>query len=77
METINISLKKEDLSDEFQLININNYQEKYVRADPIFYYSKEQNKIDFSFDSLDWGDFLTARKLCDNFSIYFQDKKNR
>ena len=63
METIKISFKKEDLSDEFELININNYYEKYVRADPIFYYSKEQNKIDFSLDSLDWGDFFMARKL--------------
>lgn len=71
METIKISFKKEDLSDEFELININNYYEKYVRADPIFYYSKEQNKIDFSLDSLDWGNFFTARKLSDNFFIYF------
>ena len=47
METIKICLKK-DLPKEFELIKINKYLEKYVKADPMFYYPKEEKKIIFS-----------------------------
>ena len=49
VETIKICLKKEDMLDEFELINY-------------FYYSKEQNKIDFSLVSLDWGNFFYGKE---------------
>lgn len=58
VETIKMCLKKEDLPGNSELININKYLGKCVRADPIFYYSMEQNKIYFSLDSLDWGYFF-------------------
>ena len=37
--------KKEDLPREIKLIEINKYLKKHLRADPIFYYSKEENHI--------------------------------
>ena len=40
--------KKEDLPREFKLIEINKYVKKNLRADPIFYYSKEENHIKLS-----------------------------
>ena len=40
--------KKEDLPREFKLIEINKYLKKHLRADPIFYYSKEENHIKLS-----------------------------
>ena len=51
-DTIKLFLKKEDLPSEFKLIEINKYLEKYLKADPIFYYSKEENEIKLSTDSL-------------------------
>lgn len=47
-----------DLPKEFEIIKINKYLEKYLKADPIFYYSKEENRINLSIDWLDWGDFF-------------------
>ena len=56
--TTNVCLKKEDVPREFKLIKINKYLEKHIRADPIFYYSKEENQIKLSTESLDWGGFF-------------------
>ena len=56
--TIKVWLKKEDVLKEFKFIEINKYFEKHLRADPIFYYSKEENEIKLPIDSLDWGDFF-------------------
>ena len=53
-----LCLKKEDLPNGFKLVEINKYLEKYLEADSIFYYSKEENEIKLSVDSLDWGDFF-------------------
>ena len=57
-DTIKLCLKKADLPREFKLVAIDKYFEKHLRADPIFYYSKEDNEIKLSIDSLDWGDFF-------------------
>ena len=56
-DTIKICLKKEDLPKEFKLVEINKYLE-HLKADLIFYYSKEENEMKLSIDSLDWGDFF-------------------
>ena len=61
-DTIKVCLKKEDVLKEFKLIEINKYLEKHLRADPIFYYSKEENEIKLSIDSLDWGDFFNDKE---------------
>ena len=61
-DTIRICLEKEDVLTEFKLIEINKYLEKHLRADPIFYYSKEENEIKLSIDSLDWGDFFNDKE---------------
>ena len=50
LETIKICMKKEDSLNEFVLIGVNKYLERYIKADPIFLYSKEESKINFSID---------------------------
>ena len=57
-DTVKVCLKKEDVLKEFKLIEINKYLEKHLRTDPIFYYSKEENEVKLSIDSLDLGDFF-------------------
>ena len=42
-DTLNLFLKKEDLPREFKLVEIDKHFGKHIRADPIFYYSKEDN----------------------------------
>ena len=37
-DTIKLRLKKEDLPSEFKLVEINKCLEKYLKADPIFYF---------------------------------------
>ena len=56
-----ICLKKEDLPKEFKLVDINKYLE-HLKADLIFYYSKEENEMKLSIDSLDWGDFFVDKE---------------
>ena len=60
-DTIKICLKKEDLPKEFKLVEINKYLE-HLKADLIFYYSKEENEMKLSIDSLDWGDFFVDKE---------------
>ena len=60
-DTIKICLKKEDLPREFKLVELEKYLE-HLKADPIFYYSKEENEIKLSIGSLDWGDFFVDKK---------------
>ena len=57
-DTIKVCIKKEDVLREFKLIEMNKYLEKHLRADPIFYYSKEENEFKLSIDCLDWDDFF-------------------
>ena len=52
-DTIKVCLKKEDVLKEIKLIEINKYLEKHLRANAIFYYSKEENEIKLSIGSLD------------------------
>ena len=61
-DTIKICLKNEDVLKEFKLVETNKYLEKHLRADPSFYYSKEENEIKLSIDSLDWGDFFNDKE---------------
>ena len=59
-------LEKGDLPSEFKLAEINKYME-HLKADPIFYYSKEKNEMKLYIHSLDWGkvfvDKETMRKI--------------
>ena len=68
--TTNVCLKKEDVPREFKLIKINKYLEKHLRADQIFYYSKEENQIKLSMESLDWGGFFHDKETM-RISFYF------
>ena len=56
--TIKVCVETNDLPKDFNLIEINKCFEMYLKADPIFYYSKENNQIQMSIDSPQWGNFL-------------------
>ena len=57
-ESTKLCLEKEYVPKKFKLIEMNKYLEKYLKADPIFFYSKEENEIKSSIDSPDWGKVL-------------------
>lgn len=52
-ETMKVCLRKGDLPKEFNFLEIYKFLEKYLKADAIFYFSKEENEIKLSIDSLD------------------------
>ena len=52
-ETMKVCLRNKDLPKEFKLLEIEKFLEKYLKADPIFYFSKEENEIKLSIVSLD------------------------
>ena len=60
--TIKVCVEENDLPEDFNLIEIDKYVEMYLKADPIFYYSKENNQIQLSADSPDWGNFFINKK---------------
>ena len=54
-DTIKVCLKKNNLPEEFELMKIDNYLQKYINADPHFFFSKVINEIKATIDSPDWG----------------------
>ena len=55
-DTTKVCLKKEQLPEEFKLIKIDNYLQKYIGEDPHFFFSKEDNEIKAT---MDWGNFFS------------------
>ena len=53
---------KKDLPDEFELIKMDHYLEKYLKTDSIFLFSKEDSKIKISIDSPDWDNFFREKE---------------
>ena len=53
-----ICVAKKDLPKEMKLMEINKYLEMCLKADPLFFYCEETNKIKISIDGLDWGEFF-------------------
>ena len=60
--TINVRAEANDLPVDFNLIEIDKYLEMYLRVDPIFYYSKQNNQIQMSIDSPDWGNIFINKE---------------
>lgn len=53
---------KKDLPDEFELIKMDHYLEKYLKTDPIFLFSKEDSEVKISIDSPDWDNFFREKE---------------
>ena len=43
-------------------MKINHYLEKVLKGSPIFYFSKEKNRVLISIDSLDCGNFFVNKE---------------
>ena len=52
-DTIKVCLRKENILKEFKLIKIHNYLEKFINADPHFFFTEEDNEIKATLDSPD------------------------
>ena len=65
-----VCLRKENIPKEFKLIKIDNYLQKYIDADPHFFFFEEDNEIKATLDSPDWGNFFVERKLCKTFAHF-------
>ena len=63
-DTIEVCLRKENIPTEFKLIKINNYLQKYVNADPHFFFSEEDEDIKATLNLPDWNNFSVEKKLC-------------
>ena len=63
-DTIKVCLRKENIPTEFKLIKINNYLQKYVNADPHFFFSEEDEEIKATLNLPDWNIFFVEKKLC-------------
>ena len=48
--------------EESKFIKINYYLETILNGSPIFYFSKEKNRVLISIDSLDWGNFFKNKE---------------
>ena len=53
-----VCLSERDVPKEFKLLEIDKYLKIFLKADPIFLYSKENNSINISIDVIGWGDFF-------------------
>ena len=53
-----VCLSERDVPKEFKLLEIDKYLKIFLKADPIFFYSKEDNSINISIDVIGWGDFF-------------------
>ena len=53
-----VCLSERDVPKEFKLLEIDKYLKIFLKADPIFFYSKENNSINISIDVIGWGDFF-------------------
>ena len=52
---INSQVVKKEFMEEMNFMKINHYLEKVLKGCPIFYFSKEKNRVLISIDLLDWG----------------------
>ena len=53
-----VCLSERDVPKEFKLLEIDKYLKIFLKADPIFFYSKENNSINIFIDVIGWGDFF-------------------
>ena len=60
--TIKVCVEEKDLPKEVVLMKIDKYLEMRLRADPVFFYSKEKNRIHVSIDAIYWGEFFHHKK---------------
>ena len=54
---------KKEFMEEMNFMKINHYLEKVLKGSPIFYFSKEENRVLISIDSLDWGNFFINKEI--------------
>lgn len=57
-----ICVRRSDVSKRFHLEGIDVFMRKKFRADPILYFSKNENLVKTSTDSLDWGDSFLGKE---------------
>ena len=53
---------KKEFMEKMNFMKIHRYLEKVLKGSPIFYFSKEKNRVLISFDSLDWGNFFVNKE---------------
>ena len=53
---------KKEFMEEMDFTKINHYLEKFLKGSPIFYFSKEKNRVLISIDSLDCGNFFVNKE---------------
>ena len=56
--TMKVCLSERDVSKEFKLLDLEKYLEMCLKANPTFFYSKENNSINIFIDAIDWGGFF-------------------
>ena len=57
-----VCLRKENIPKEFKLIKIDNYLQKYINADPHFFFSEKDNEIKAAHDLPGWGNFFRRKE---------------
>ena len=60
--TMKVCLSERYVPKEFKLLEIDKYLKMCLKADPIFFYLKENNSINIYIDAIDWGDFFCNKE---------------
>ena len=69
--TMKISIREKDLQKEIELMEIDKYLEIGLKADPIFFYSKEHNRVNISNDAINWGNFFHNKETMQIVFFFF------